>query len=106
MTRWIYKDLLPKSDLIVADLLVVGAYGWKLRPDSPMARFRRSPQTFTAAADILWEKPAVFSFEELEAKPDLCAFRLVERVYEAFGLRRDAIPQEFDRKTGRLIFPE
>lgn len=39
-------------------------------------------------------------------EPDRCGFRLVRRVYRAFGLRESDIPSEFDRRVGRLILPE
>lgn len=31
---------------------------------------------------------------------------MADRVYEAFDFGEDALPAEFDRKTGRLILPE
>lgn len=104
LARKVYEGALKPQDLIVADLALLGVRGWSLRPYSPRtwgfsgAEYRDSP-------DLVWEKPLTFRYEEVEAD-DRCAFRLVERVYEAFGFRRDAIPQEFDRKTGRLILPE
>jgi hypothetical protein len=106
MARWFYQEILSMADLIVADLMVIGAYGWRLRPGSPMAPFRHSPKMFTAAADVLWDAPSVFSFEEVSAKPDLCGYRLVEHVYTAFGYRRDAMPREFNEKAGRLALSE
>jgi len=93
------------QDLLLAEFLVIGAQGWKLRSGSPRACFRRSPQV-TTALDILREEPCVFSFEGISREPDVCGLHLVEHVYEAFGLPSDAIPQEFDRQTGRLVLPE
>jgi hypothetical protein len=47
----------------------------------------------------------VFSSQEVIDRPDRCAFRVVRRLYEAFGLSEDAIPHEYDREAGRLLFP-
>jgi hypothetical protein len=52
------------------------------------------------------DTPLVFKAEEIEAEPDRCGCRLVERVYEGFGLGRDAIPREFDQEAGRLLLEE
>jgi hypothetical protein len=61
---------------------------------------------YTTGDDLAWEDPLVFSLQEVIEEPDRCGFRLVRRVYEAFGFYEDAIPKEFDRKTGRLVLPE
>lgn len=105
MARKIYEGKFSANDYIVADLALTGIGGWTLRPNSPGTWGFLSERMYSEESDLLWEKPLVFSFQEVEAD-DSCAFRLIERVYEAFGLRRDAIPQEFDRQTGRLILPE
>jgi hypothetical protein len=52
------------------------------------------------------ESPLIFRFSEICALDDRCGYRRVERVYEAFGYRRDAIPKEFDSASGRLVLPE
>lgn len=76
--------------------------------DSSSERWFRSngSTTFEESEDLLWEKPLVFSADEIENEPDRCGYRLVERVYEAFGYRREQIPAEFDTKSGRLLLPE
>lgn len=55
--------------------------------------------------DLIWE-PLVIPFGEIDEAPDHCGFRLVRRVYQAFGWRESAMPRQFDRETGRLILPE
>jgi hypothetical protein len=56
--------------------------------------------------DAIAERPLVFTTEEFLLETDYCGFRLLRRIYQAFGLREDDIPQEFDRRTGRLVLPE
>lgn len=108
IARKIYEDKLQSSDVVLADLALIGIAGSKLRRSSPgtwdfqlegMVEFRQSES-------LIWERPLQFPFGEVLAEPDRCGYRLVERVYEAFGYGRDAIPLEFDQKTGRLIFNE
>jgi len=55
---------------------------------------------------LLLTQPLIFQFEEMDTEPDRCGYRLVEQVYEAFGLRREDIPKLFDLETGRLVLPE
>lgn len=47
-----------------------------------------------------------FPADEFLANPDRCGFRLLRQVYQAFGIREEDMPKEFDRETGRLILPE
>jgi hypothetical protein len=98
---------LPPNARVFADLSFFGLRGWKLRPGSFFSTWLPSPQpsAFEDSDDLLWE-PLDFSAEEIASEPDRCGYRLVERVYEAFGFRREQIPQEFDQKTGHLILPE
>ena len=49
-------------------------------------------------------KPIVVSYEELDAKPDRCAYAL-RHVYRAFGYEEDKIPAEYNRETGELTIP-
>ncbi|HYU30733.1 MAG TPA: ATP-binding protein [Thermoanaerobaculia bacterium] len=106
ITRKIYQGKLLPGDQVLADMAFIGLQGWKLRPGSPALWGLREPKEFTDSKDLVWESPRVFSFAELESDPDRCGYRFVQRVYEAFGFGRDAIPEEFDRKTGRLFLPE
>ncbi len=101
--REIYKNKLPTNSRVVADLSFFRVRGWKLRG----GRFTLAGVSlFEDSDDLVWEKPLVFSAEEIENEPDRCGYRLVERVYEAFGFRREQMPAEFDVKSGRLILPE
>lgn len=107
IARKIYEGKLQPRDLVVAELALFGISGWTLRPGSPGRWFRaEEPGSFTESTDLTWERPLVFPFGEIDAEPDRCGYRLIERVYEAFGLRREAIPEEFDRTAGRLVLPE
>ncbi|HVR97206.1 MAG TPA: ATP-binding protein [Thermoanaerobaculia bacterium] len=91
---------------VVADLILVGLKGWKLRYGSPGRWSARSLKTFLETDDFFLDRPLLFQGNEIETEPDRCGYRLVERIYEAFGYRRDAIPQEFNQETGRLVLPE
>jgi len=107
VARAVYEGRLAPEDMLVTDLALIGARGWKLRPGSPAAIGPRTRSTtFDAAADLVLERPLVFSFKELSSLPDRCGYRLVERVYEAFGYRWNAIPREFDVRAGRLVLSE
>lgn len=107
IARAVYEGKLQPADVLAADLALIGARGWKLRPGSSAAVGPRTRSAeFDAAEDLVLERPLVFTFGELAAQPDRCGYRLVERVYEAFGYRRDAIPREFDARVGRLVLSE
>jgi len=90
---------------VVADLALLGIAGWKLRPGTPETTgfLFADPVTCQEGDDFLLTEPMVFSVEEIMETPDRCAFRLVRRLYEAFGLSEDAIPREYDREAGRLL---
>jgi hypothetical protein len=103
IARAIYADELPAGASVAASLALLGIRGWKLWPDNA-DRWLRKLQPFEESEDLLWE--LVFSAEEIESESDRCGARLVERVYDAFGFRREQMPAEFDWKTGRLILPE
>lgn len=105
MARVIEADRLPSGTSVVADLSFFGIRGWKLYPGS-LGRWQRRSHSFEESEDLLWERPLIFSAQEIEDEPDRCGYRLVERVYEAFGFRREEMPEEFDTKSGRLILPE
>lgn len=106
IARKVYEDALRPEDQILVDMAFFGIHGWKLRPGSPDQGGPREPVEFTDSRDLMWESPLAFSFKELDAEPDRCGYRFIQRVYEAFGFGREAIPKEFDRRTGRLILPE
>lgn len=62
------------------------------------------PQPFDKD-EIVAAGPLTFSFNEVQEEPDRCAFRLVRRIYEAFGLFEEDMSSEFDRESGRMILP-
>ncbi len=107
LARVVLEPSQSKSD-IVADLALFGIRGWKLRPGSIINnRWRfNDPVEYSAAEDDLTStNPLVFRFEELMNEPDRCGFRLIRRIYEAFGYREDELPREYDWQSGRLILP-
>ena len=106
IARSMYQGKLAPGDPVIADLGLIGVKGWKLRPGSPGWGGYSEPEVFMESEDLVWEKPLLFTSAEINREPDRCGYRLVERVYEAFGYRRDMIPEVFDQKTGRLVFPE
>jgi hypothetical protein len=102
----VYRGRLKPGERIVADLALFGVKGWKLRSDSPQAPWssRRNLKAFEESEDLSQELE--FLAEQIDEEPDRCGYRLVERVFEAFGYEREWIPAEFDQKTGRLILRE
>jgi hypothetical protein len=58
------------------------------------------------ARDIVFERPLEFTKQEILTEPDRCAFRLVRRVFQAFGLRESFMPADFDERSGRLVMSE
>lgn len=101
----VYKKLRP-DERIVASVGLFGIEGWKLRPYSPrFPRFSsRKPGVFEESKDLVFELELTAG--QIEQEPDRSGYRFIERVYEAFGYRREQIPEQFDQKTGRLILPE
>ena len=94
---------------ILADLAFFGIRGWKLRPGSIVgnrSRFNDPIEYPEAEEDLTWTKPLIFHLGELMKEPDRCGFRLVRRVYEAFGYREDEMPREYDRESDRLVLPD
>lgn len=105
IAREVYKGHLAPDEFVVADLALLGVGGWKLRAGTPGRFFTESRLEQVDEPDLFWE-PVVFAFQEIAESPDRCGFRLVRRVYQAFGLREEAMPKVFDRDSGRLILPE
>ena len=108
MAGAIYREALRADEPVAVDLILSEVRGWKLRPGTPGPWFTagRLRSTFTHADDLFLDKPLLYCCRDLLEEPDRCGLRLVERVYEVFGLRREDIPQLFDPKSGRLVFPE
>jgi hypothetical protein len=89
-------------------LAMARARGWKLWPFTPGAVAWRARDDSRYAcgeyddADDLILEPLEFSNDELTSAPDGCAYRLLQRVYEAFHLGPDNMPRQFDPVTKRL----
>jgi hypothetical protein len=106
IAREVYRNHLDPDDSVNADLALFGVSGWTLRAGTPGDYFL-DPDNLGSQAepDLIWE-PLAFTFREIDESPDRCGFRLVRRVYQAFGFREDAMPRQYDRETGRLVLPE
>jgi len=102
----LWNSPVPAETKLLAHLALYDLLGWHLRPGSPNRWRYVAPvaETFKER-DFVLEKPLLFHLEELR-EPDNCGFRLVRRLYEAFGLPESAIPEEFDRKARRLFLSE
>jgi hypothetical protein len=105
IARAIYHGLPDPEDRAVADLALFGIGGWGLREGTPGDFFLGNDLARVEEPDLIWE-PMVFSFREIEQVPDRCGFRLVRRVYQAFGWREEDMPRQYDHKTGSLTLPE
>ena len=105
IARVIYAGHLEPDDAVATDLGLFGVGGWRLRPGTPHDPFfHHNDLVETKEPDLVWESLA-FGFREIDESPDRCGFRLVRRVYQAFGFGEDAIPRHFDRETGTLVLP-
>ena len=104
--REVYRNRLDPDDLVNADLALFGVSDWRLRAGTP-GDFILDPDDLGSQAepDLIWE-PLALTFREVDESPDRCGFRLVRRIYQAFGFREDAMPRQYDRETGRLVLPE
>lgn len=104
--RDLWLGAIPSSTALWTHMALYGLQGWHLRPGSPNRwGFRPPAATRFEENDFILERPLVFQMEELR-EPDNCGYRLVRRIYEAFGFLESAIPDELDRKLGRLVLPE
>jgi hypothetical protein len=109
-----FWEVPPAPDMLfVCSIALLGLEGWTLRPSSPDLRYwegwgnylRQEPKA-SDDQDFILDRPLAFPMSEVRDQPDRCGFRLVSRVYEAFGFGPDQMPPEFDQKAGRLILPE
>ena len=93
---------------VMVEMVIAGVEGWRLGPHSPrdfrydMRLHHANLVTPHEGREITLNGPLEVQSEELRENPDRCAFRLVREIYEAFGLREEEIPAEFDRASGRL----
>jgi hypothetical protein len=102
----LYRERADTPARVVADLALFHVGGWKLSRDFS-GRWTYPPGfDFPEGDDIVCQKPLTFEITEVREEPDRCGFRLVRRIFQAFGIGEDEIPPEFDQKSGRLILPE
>ncbi len=109
ISREIYRQDLAQGDLVAADLALFGIGDWKLRggtPGDPFFDFDQDDLRRQNETDLIWEPLPPFPFHEIDDSPDRCGYRLVRRVYQAFGFREENMPRQYDRETGQLILPE
>ena len=112
-TEALWEEPLPPDEQFVCSIALLGLDGWTLRPFSPNLRhlegwgnyLLQEPRA-SSDQDFILDRPLAFRVSEVQDQPDRCGFRLVSRVYEAFGFGPDQMPPEFDPKAGRLILPE
>ena len=96
---------------VVLGLGVYGIGGCTLRPHSPdsigylMPRAELQPLAKLADRDYFSSTPVYAPRRELDATPDRCAMHLVGQLYRDFGYDEEQLPREYDRQTGRLVFP-
>lgn len=103
----IYHEQAESEFKVVADLALFGVDERGLRPGSPgSSRFRTSPRFLEEGKDVLFQRPLTFSSDEVTNEPDRCGYRLVQRIYRAFGWKEDDMPAEFDRAVGRLLLSQ
>ncbi len=107
LARTIYLERNFQSNRFLADLALFGVRGWTLRPHSPMAfAYKGLARPNPLDADeIVFSEPLELTRKQVIEAPDRCAFRLVRRVYEAFGIAEENIPAEFNQESGKLALP-
>jgi hypothetical protein len=107
LARAIYIERDLEADNFLADVALFGLRGWTLRPHSPMSfayKGLAKPKPLDAD-EIVSSQPLDFTREQMVESPDRCAFRLVKRIYEAFGLYEENMPEEFNQESGTLALP-
>jgi len=104
----IFIEQTETSFSLLADLALLGARDRRLAPGSPGDLWFdiEDARSFEDGDDLVLAKPLVFDRNEVIQEPDRCAYRLLEKVYQGFGYRENAIPREFDQSSGRLILRE
>jgi hypothetical protein len=87
---------------VLADVALLGAQGWRLRPYSPLSPDYAfdDAEPGTATEDVEWSDPIELDMANISAQPDACAYPIVRRIYRGFGFTEDKIPREF--RDGRL----
>jgi len=103
-----FEDHLDENDRVVVDLALfgVGSEEYALFPSRwGLPRLPKEAHFYEDGDDLTLTQPPVFTFGEIRESPERCTYRLMSLIYEAFGLREDAIPMEFDPRTGRPRVP-
>ena len=100
----IFQECLKPSAKVAADLVLSQIKGFRLNASAGIFARPFMEDTFRHANDFTLAQPLFFRFEEIKANPDRCGYRLIELVYEAFGIERQYI-ELFDA-SGRLILSE
>jgi hypothetical protein len=108
-----WEEPLAPDTQFVSSVALLGLDGWTLRPFSPQLPqldgwgnyLLKNPRP-SSVRDLIPAKPLRFPTSEVRDHPDRCGFRLVRRIYEAFGFGTAEMPHEFDQNTGRLVLPE
>jgi len=105
IARSVYEHFcLPLDARVLVELALLGRGNILLRPGSPGPFFSHGEPAELPEGDAA--AGLSFSAAEFLDNPDHCGFRLLSLIYQAFGMREEDMPKEFDRKTGRLILPE
>lgn len=105
LEHWAGEEGAVVVEQVVADLAMLGAADWQLRAGSPLdVAFGLQALRGMTRPDYI-DEPLVFPTDQVRSSPDWCAFRLLRRLYQAYGHAEDALPRQFDRKTQRLVLP-
>jgi hypothetical protein len=100
----VWDPHLGDQGLVLADLALIRAQGRFLREGAPGLFFGgNEARALEGRDDLVWERPLQCPFRELRESPDRLGIRLVVRVYESFGFRRDELPEYL--RGERLVFP-
>lgn len=105
IASFLYSRFAPELETRVAvACALLGLQGWSLRPYAPdnlrsLARIQEYGEQ-----DFEWGH--IYDASDIREEPDRCGFRLVRKIYEAFGYREDEMPRYFEPETGRLVLPE
>lgn len=101
-----HTDLTPE-DTVLVDLAFINIGEWGLKPGSPhsLKYMMGKISHYSEMRDLIWNEPISVSLNELDKYPDYVTYRLVRRIYEAFGYREEVIPSEYHREEKRIIWP-
>jgi len=104
LARVLYTDA-DHDNVVLTDLALFGLRGWRLGPYSPRAvGYRLRDHTEFVESDFE-DDPLHLRIAEIVDSPDRCAWRLLRRLWAAFGYTDDQMPKELDPDRG-LILPE